>query len=191
VRRSTHVPEQLVWPLGHAHAPPKHCVPPVHLVPQVPQLAGSDLVSVQPMLHEVRPVVHAAVHVLAEQSGVVPLHLVPHAPQLSGSLVVSTQEPEHATVGLLHEGLPPVPVVVDAPPVPVVDAPPVPLVDAPPVPVVDAPPVPLVDAPLVLVLLLLPLSVKPPVALLLPQPAANPVAPAKSDAPSSQDVRDR
>jgi hypothetical protein len=175
VRRSTHVPEQLVSPLVQTHAPLKHCVPPVHLVPQVPQLAGSVWVSVQPMLHEVRPVVQAAVQVLAEQSGVVPLHFVPHAPQLSGSLVVSTHAPEQATVEPLHVGLPPVPVV----PVLVV---PVLVVPVPPVPVVEDPPVPVA-----VVLVLVCVAKVPP-----PHPAAvNPVVPAKSDTPKSQEVRAR
>lgn len=172
MRRLTHVPEQLVSPLGQAQAPLKHCVPPVHAVPQVPQLAASDLVSVQPMLHAVSPVVQAAVHTLAEQSGVAPLHAVPQAPQLAGSLVVSTQAPEQATVGLVQVALPPVPVL------PV-------LAVVPPVPVVDAPPVPVVA--LLLLVLLVCVGVVP-VPSLLPHPAAaNPVVPAKSDAPRSQE----
>jgi len=53
----------------------------VHTVPQVPQLFGSDSVSVQPMLQEVRPVEQVAVQVLAEQTWLA-LHFVPQAPQL-------------------------------------------------------------------------------------------------------------
>jgi hypothetical protein len=186
VRTSTHVPEQLVSPLGHWHVPLKHCVPPPHLVPQVPQLAASDLVSVQPMLHAVRPVVQAAVHALAEHSVVVPLHLVPHAPQLSGSLVVSTHAPEQVINPPPQVGPPPVPVVVLPLPVVVVLLP-LPVV-APPVPavvpllLVVAPPVPLL---LVVLVVVMPVE-------LLPHPAAiKPVIPAKSEAPMSQEARER
>jgi hypothetical protein len=177
---STHVPEQLVSPLGHWHAPLKHCVPPAHLVPQVPQLAGSDWVSVQPMLHAVKPVEQVAVHALDEQTWV-PVHLVPQAPQSSGSFVVSTQAPEQLMVGGLQAVLPPVPVVV-----PVVVVPPVPVVVVPPVPVVVEAPVPVVPVvvPVVALVPPVPLVVAPPK--LLPQPAA-----ATSDAQRSQEARDR
>jgi hypothetical protein len=171
--RSTHVPEQLVSPLGHWHAPAKHCVPPAHWVPQEPQLFGSDWVSVQPMLHAVRPVEQAAVHTLDEQT-CVPMHFVAHAPQLSGSFVVSTQAPEQSTLGGVQAALPPAPV-----PVVVVVAPPVPVV-VPPVPVVVVAAVPVV------VVVAVPVVVPPPE--LLPQAS---VIPARSDAQRSQEARDR
>jgi hypothetical protein len=188
--RSTQVPEQLVWPLGHWHEPLKHCVPPVHFVPQVPQLSGSDWVSVQPMLHALKPVEQVAVHALDEQTWV-PVHFVPHAPQLSGSFVVSTQAPAQSTAGALHAALPPVPVVV-VPPVPVDVAPPVPVDVAPPVPVDVAPPAPVVPVPVVVVVPVVapvppvPVDVAPPE--LLPQPAA---VPAKMDAQRSEKAIDR
>ncbi len=190
--RSTHVPEQLVWPLGHWQAPPKHCSPPEHWVPQVPQLAGSVLVSVQPMPHAVRPVEQLAVHAPDEQTWLDP-QAVPHDPQLSGSFDVSVQEPEQATIPGPQGAPPPVP-LVEVPPVPLVEAPPVPLdvaapapvVDLPPVPVVDLPPVPVVEVEVDPVMVAV---VAPPA--LLPQPAANPAAPATSAAARNLDARDR
>ncbi len=38
---SVHWPLQLVRPGGHAQAPPVHCLPPVQLTPQEPQLVES------------------------------------------------------------------------------------------------------------------------------------------------------
>jgi hypothetical protein len=180
--RSTQVPEQLVSPLGHWHAPLKHCWPPEHLVPQVPQLFASDLVSVQPMPHAVRPVPQVAAHTPAEHTSVAP-HLVAHAPQLSGSLDVSTQAPEQATIPEAHAGLPPVPVVV------VVVAPPVPVVVVPPVPVV-VPPVPVVDVvPLFVVVDVV--DVEDPPELLLHPAAASAAVPAKNAEARTVDAIDR
>jgi hypothetical protein len=192
--RSTHVPEQLVWPAGHWHAPPKHWVPPEHVVPQVPQLSGSEWVSVHPLPHAVKPLEQAAAHALDEHTWL-PVHCVPQAPQLSGSFVVSTQEPAQATVGGAQAGLPPpVPLPVVVVVVPVVAAPPVPLVVVV-VPVAAAPPVPLVvvlpvveepPPPLATV----PVDVWPPEE--LPQPVvANPAEAASSIAPRTQEARDR
>ena len=182
--RATQVPEQLVSPLGHRHAPLKHCWPPEHLVPQVPQLFASDMVSVQPMLHAVKPVEQAAEHTPDEHTCAA-AHLVAHAPQLSGSFEVSTQAPEQATVPTLHVGLPPVPVVV------VVVVPPVPVVVVvPPVPVVVVPPVPVVDVVEVFVVLDVVEVVDPPELLLQPA-AASAAVPAKSAATRTLEAIDR
>jgi hypothetical protein len=83
---STQTPPQSVFPCGHWQVP-LQTLPPVHAVPQVPQLAGSVAVSTQLPLHSVVPVGHWQL----------PLHcfpfvqMVPHAPQLLRSVAMSTQ----------------------------------------------------------------------------------------------------
>jgi hypothetical protein len=63
----------------------------VHLVPHVPQLLRSVIVSVHVVPHAVIPAPHPETHEYVlpdpEQSGVPPVHVIPHAPQL---LVVLT-----------------------------------------------------------------------------------------------------
>jgi hypothetical protein len=89
-----------------------------HIVPQAPQLAGSDAIFAQPVLQAVRPVVHAQalfVHVCP-----VP-HFVPQAPQLLKSAVVLTHIEEQLVKPVAHEAppaLPPDPVPPVLPPVP-------------------------------------------------------------------------
>jgi len=47
VWRSTQIPPQSVWPLGQVHVLLEQTRPPVHTVPQVPQLAASVAVFTQ------------------------------------------------------------------------------------------------------------------------------------------------
>jgi len=73
----------------------------VHVVPHVPQLAGSLEVSTQELPHFVVPPAQLSAHAPAEQTcpGV---HAVPQTPQLSGSLVTSTQPPLHDVCVPVH-----------------------------------------------------------------------------------------
>jgi hypothetical protein len=89
---STQVPPQSVVPVGHPQAPSTHALPPVHALPQVLQLAGSELVSVQAPLHAVRPVAQVAAHMPTEQTWPPPQGLV-HPPQWAGSVSTSTHVP--------------------------------------------------------------------------------------------------
>jgi hypothetical protein len=80
--RSTHTPEQLVWPAGHAQTPALHTMPPLQTMPQPPQLFGSvvSLTHAPPQLVKLegQP---ADEHAPAVQLPVGP-QLLPHAPQL-------------------------------------------------------------------------------------------------------------
>jgi hypothetical protein len=65
-------------------------------VPQVEQLLGSRVVSVQAVPHRVKPATQAEPHALEVQVGVAFAGVVqrlPQAPQSSGELVMSTQAP--------------------------------------------------------------------------------------------------
>jgi hypothetical protein len=62
------IPEQLVRPEGQAHLLEAQIMPPVHLVPQVPQLLGSLVVSTQEPEQAVCPVGQLKTHLLLEQS---------------------------------------------------------------------------------------------------------------------------
>jgi hypothetical protein len=72
------VPLHDVCPVGHAHWPPWQTCPPVHVVPQFPQLLLSVWVFVQAPLQQVCP---------AGQ-------VLPHSPQLFGSEARSTHSPK-------------------------------------------------------------------------------------------------
>lgn len=54
----THVPLQLVVPLGHVHTPALHVVPPLHALAHVPQLLLSVEVFTQLEPHNVDPLGH-------------------------------------------------------------------------------------------------------------------------------------
>jgi hypothetical protein len=88
----TQAPPQKVWPVGHAHALATQVRPPVHTLPQAPQLLLLLVVFTQVMLvaHQVGvPVGH--VQALATQAVRGAAHARPQPPQLAGSLVVFTQ----------------------------------------------------------------------------------------------------
>ncbi len=79
-------------PAPHAHSPPLQFEPDGQVLPQVPQLFGSVVMSTQELLQFVRPVPHVVTHAPAEQTWP-ELQALAHAPQLSGSLWVSVQTP--------------------------------------------------------------------------------------------------
>ena len=87
---STQLPLQLVWPVGHWHAPPTHTSPVGQAVPQALQLFESvcRFVQVPP-----QSLVPAGQPQLEPVQVLPPVHLAPHAPQLLPSLVMSTQAP--------------------------------------------------------------------------------------------------
>lgn len=92
VRKFVHAPWQRVVPNVQPHAPRLHCVEPVHLFVQKPQLSGSLIVSAQLLSgHCIRPVGHVATQAPAAQYGVAPEHALPHVPQFFASEVVFTQ----------------------------------------------------------------------------------------------------
>jgi hypothetical protein len=74
-------------------------VPPVHALPQLPQLVAVVSFTQAP-LHIVYPALHAVVQALLTQTAcalaTLVLHAVPHVLQLFVSLVVSTHEPLHS-----------------------------------------------------------------------------------------------
>jgi hypothetical protein len=80
--------------VGHAHAPAMHTAPPVHAMPQPPQLLGSVFVSTQAPVQLVVPAGHIVVQVIEHTC--IAVHIVPHAPQFCGSVFVSTQTPPHS-----------------------------------------------------------------------------------------------
>src|SRR6185312_2188088 len=66
--------------------------PPLHVLPQVPQLAGSVCVSVQVVPHAVWPPSQTQLPATQLWPS---LHMTPHAPQLCASLVRSRQPSPH------------------------------------------------------------------------------------------------
>src|SRR5260221_1639516 len=87
-----------------AQVPPTQ-LPLAHVWPQVPQLAGSLVVSVHAAPHIIMGGLHPVVtHWPASQ---VPVHRWPHDPQLLRSVVGSTQAPPHVMRGA--EQVPPSP----------------------------------------------------------------------------------
>jgi len=79
---------QSVLPAGHWQVP-LQTLPPVHVVPQPPQLEESVVVSVQLPPQSVWPPGQVQVPV----QPLPPEHAIPHAPQLSGLVAVSTHTP--------------------------------------------------------------------------------------------------
>jgi hypothetical protein len=81
----THVPPHDVIPVGQAHAPLTHCIPPEHTVLHAPQLFGSIATSVQRVPQRRCPVGHIVVQVPPMQ--ICPgMQALPHVPQFSGSV---------------------------------------------------------------------------------------------------------
>src|SRR5581483_6662288 len=101
VCRSTHAFEQLVRPASHetVHIESEHTCFAPHVVVQLPQWAGSLVVSVQTLLQRCSP--GAQPHVPPTQK-VPPRHTMPQPPQLSPSLLVSTHELPHTVWLLAH-----------------------------------------------------------------------------------------
>ena len=98
---SRHAPPQEVVPVGQAHAPATHCVPPEHTVPQAPQWLALVWVFTHAPPQLVRP--PAQLQVPPEQNEP-PKHPVLHAPQLRGSIWRLVQVPLHCVVPALHTG---------------------------------------------------------------------------------------
>lgn len=88
------------------HLPCVHTWPPVHTVPQVPQLLPSPMVLTQLAPQAVRPPVHW--HAPAEQLWPV-AQALPHMPQLRLSEAMSMQAVPHATRPVGQVVVPPVP----------------------------------------------------------------------------------
>jgi hypothetical protein len=89
----THVPPQLVCPVGHWHIPATHIAPIAQTLPHVPQLVRSVCRLMQSPPHMLEPVGHEHTpdaHVPA------PPHMRPHAPQLFTSVATFTHWPRQA-----------------------------------------------------------------------------------------------
>ena len=86
----------MVCPCGHTHWPAAHDeLPTLHKFPQVPQLPGSVLVSIQPvppvvLTQYVCPAGHPQLPLMQLWLG---WHELPHVPQLLVSVLVSVHEP--------------------------------------------------------------------------------------------------
>jgi hypothetical protein len=59
---STQAPPQFVLPAGQVQLPPTHVAPPMHVVPQAPQLVELVFVLTHEPLHGVVPAAHIAWH---------------------------------------------------------------------------------------------------------------------------------
>ena len=83
----------------HRHVPPTQISGAVQVVPQLPQLFESELVTVQralaPEPHTISPCEQVTWHAPVVQTLPGP-HVEPHVPQLPGSFCVSTHTPPHA-----------------------------------------------------------------------------------------------
>jgi hypothetical protein len=89
---STQVPPQSVVPVGQPQVPAMQALPPEQVVPQVPQLAVSDLVSTHRFAHRVSDAPQVAAQTPTEQTWPAAQALV-HEPHRVGSLLTSTQVP--------------------------------------------------------------------------------------------------
>jgi hypothetical protein len=78
-------------------------VPPLQTFAHDPQFALSDCSFTHEVPHELRPPVHATVHVPPEHTWL-PVQRLPHVPQLFGSVCVLVHAPLHAAspVGQTH-----------------------------------------------------------------------------------------
>ena len=96
----THEPPQDSVPAGHWHTLLTHCFPPVHGLPQPPQLLLSLVSSTHAAPQGEYPELHATLHALATHVACAWATLVvqtlPHVLQLPALLVVSTHEPLHS-----------------------------------------------------------------------------------------------
>jgi hypothetical protein len=94
---SVQTPPQSVWSAGQLHMPATHVLPPLHGVPQAPQLLSSVRVFVQTPRHDVSLGGHVATQAPVMQKGVAIGQMLPQpalpVPQLFGSAAVSTQTP--------------------------------------------------------------------------------------------------
>jgi len=106
LRRSTQTPPHSRLPAGHWHLPVAQNEPPVHLIPQPPQLRSSEAVLVQEPLHEVRPVEHMAWQVPIWQVWAA-AQACPQLPQWAALVATSTQVPPQSVVPV---GQPQVPI---------------------------------------------------------------------------------
>jgi hypothetical protein len=86
----TQLPLQLVWPVGHWHAPPAHTSPVGQAVPQTLQLFESVCRFTHVPVQSLAPVGQTQ---LEPWQVLPPVHVAPHAPQLLLSLVMSVQAP--------------------------------------------------------------------------------------------------
>jgi hypothetical protein len=76
--------------LGSRHAPKRHCVAPVHVVPHVPQFCGSENTALQTPLQGTWSVGHW--HTPLTQVAPV-AHALPHIPQFTVLAVMSLHDP--------------------------------------------------------------------------------------------------
>jgi hypothetical protein len=77
---SMHVPLQSVVPVGQPQAPFTHALPPVQVMPQVPQFLGSDFLSTQALAQFSSGAAHTVAQVPSEQTWPV-VQAPPHVPQ--------------------------------------------------------------------------------------------------------------
>lgn len=96
---------QAPLPLVHRHWLVWQVVPPVHVLPQTPQLDPSELVSTHAPAHSVSPGGQLVVHAPPAQTRPVP-HAAPQEPQLAGSLAVSVQTPPQSVAPPVHAQTP-------------------------------------------------------------------------------------
>jgi hypothetical protein len=92
LRRSTHVPEQLVWPDGQLplHVPALQNWPAGHAVPHPPQCSGLFIVSTHVLPHWMSPVGQAPTHAPDRHVWPAP-HTLPHPPQFRPSVMTFAQ----------------------------------------------------------------------------------------------------
>jgi hypothetical protein len=103
----THVPLQMVWPVGHVHIALMHVAPVAHTVPHAPQFLASVCVDVQEPLQFVWPAPQVETHVPFEQAW--PAEQAwPHWPQFLGSAASLLQTPAHSVSPTGHTQVAPV-----------------------------------------------------------------------------------
>lgn len=100
------MPPQSIVLDGQPHPPLAQPIPPVHTMPQPPQLLVLFEVLTQDPLQSVVPAGHETVHLLMLHTWV-EVQAVPHMPQLAGSLVVFTHTPLQFVVPGGHPQTPP------------------------------------------------------------------------------------
>jgi hypothetical protein len=139
VWRFTQAPEKAVVPVAQLveHVPLEQTCPVAQALPQLPQFAESEVVSMHVVLpvHRTRPVVQAQLLLWQVLSLA---QAFPHVPQLALSVAGVMQVAPHNRVPVAHVG-PPVPA---APEVPAVPPPEVPAAPPPKVPAVPSPEMP-------------------------------------------------
>jgi hypothetical protein len=98
-RGFTHWPLQSDSPAGHTQTPAVHVVPPVHALPQRPQLPVSICSLTQASLQFVSGAMQVSTHAPFAQAGVAAGHTLPHRPQFLGSVLTFAQAPLHVVSG--------------------------------------------------------------------------------------------